>query len=709
MSGGLSAPSEAPLPRRWVAAGVSAVAVTAAGALAFIAYHSDWPWDSYLAVGLLALGTVAALVGVRGGWVRFAIDRARRPWPATSGVGHIRRGSEDVGCVTRVGRRYLVCVPAVVNRALSRPDDDLRRPDRNVHVEVAFPAGRGTSGGQPVWARIVEWGPSRPFRTQIVVLRATRRLPHGIRRLTLSAAHRREGRSILVVPDAEGAAFSNGAGAGVPPARPGGQLILDLRVDRAFLQKPVPGMQSRQLGAPLVAFPQEGLGTELPGEVLAVVAGGAVAGEGPAVLDRVDVRTGDVTDTKVDARAGGQGSGEVLTVVPAPEVRAVLGDVRRRTVLRSAMAGAGIAATAGGAWRWRITKPPPLPTPVLRLRGAGWSGLFTDGQVAAFLEHNHVVVTVDEYSGVDLLEMTAEDLRTFDFVTCPNSAVEESMGSKAHRIIGKQPPSPVQLCQDPMVVLTRQEYLPALVNAGLLAQTPTGVDLDLAAYLQRYGIRWVDVDPGFPGPLPGQVIRIGHSNPLRAGGGEVFLTVLDEVGTRLGWPTAENGRRLWEDPRSGKAPLSDGGEKTTKNLLNSFGMGSQEMVYVYEHDAISWLLKQQDPDSGKYAILHTCPEARPEQYLLTFTDRARPLRDLFSDPRLQEVVFRQLNAQTPESARTGEYQKLLASERLSPAYQYRLPHPPGTTLVPWRATLADMRMQVLVDELREWTKARSPE
>lgn len=608
-------------------------------------------------------GTFFAVLAAIPPVIRWAIERFRRSRAADrlwAGVASVVTGEETVGLAVRVGARRLVCLPRVVNRALHRKDDDVVAPHPQARVEVVFPAGEGSGGESRSWTKVIAWGPSRPFRADVAVLRATQRAMRRSRSLKLSSHPRpkREASSAIVLPDA-------GTGAMVPVP------VADVDLQRRWVRTSQPVPKS-SVGAP-------------------VVAGGVQAGTGPSrdVLALVaDESTGLV---------GAGSSGSQAPLVTAGEIRAVMGEVRRRTVIRCAIAGAGLAVAAGGARAWTTSQPPgPQLT---SLDGAGWQGLFTDPKVADYLKAYRLDVAANQYSGVESLTL-CDQARCggLDFVTCPNRSVMAGLREKRDKATGDIS-SPVSICQGTMVVLTRQRYLPGLVKAGLLVDLFEAdryrVGIDLAAYLRGYGRTWLQVDPAARryAVCPAQTIKVGFSNPLKAGGGEVFLSVLDEVGTtKLNRPESERGRRLWNSPDS---PLYSEGEDATRLLLGSFLAERQEMVYVYEHDAIAFLMDPELARPEEFAVLRTWPQAYPEHFLLTFTEKAKPLRDLMTRPAWKALIAQRLYAET---GTVEDYEKLRESPRLRLSYQYDLP--PLPERASWRATLQARRMQDLVEELR---------
>jgi hypothetical protein len=97
----------------------------------------------------------------------------------------------------------------------------------------------------------------------------------------------------------------------------------------------------------------------------------------------------------------------------------------------------------------------------------------------------------------------------------------------------------------------------------------------------------------------------------------------------------------------------------------------------------------------EFAVLRTWPQAYSEHFLLTFTEKAKPLRDLMSRPKWRTLITQRLYAET---GAPGDYEKLREGPRLRPAYPHHVPGIPEAAS--WRATLQARRMQDLVNELR---------
>jgi hypothetical protein len=408
----------------------------------------------------------------------------------------------------------------------------------------------------------------------------------------------------------------------------------------------------------------------------------------PVLAGPPDANTGPVV-AFVAAEAGGQvgqvgqapvpppGTARSVPLVAADEAQLLLDSVNRRQVLKFGALGAVGAVVAVGGGTFLALRPGEHLPPML-IKGAGWSGLFDDQLVTAGLdtelraapglEASAYTYDVKQMSGVESLgKLTPQLLRDYDFITCPNDAVRESL-EDAIRKAGKTSEAN-ELCHGSMVLLVRRNAIRALQQADLLLsfeQQEAGgpeVRFDVQAYLSRYGSlpSWGAADPDFVGNYSGDPIKIEFSDPSQAGGGELFLAMLRKAQTGLRLK-GERGRPEWLWGEDG--PLYAYGAKATKQLLRTFlNGGPQQMVFVYEHDVIAALLKE--PERARnFVLLRTSLEAVFTQFVLSLSEAGGVVRKALTGP-LAPTLFQQFKVRATDMG--DEVDQLLAGPVLAAA------------------------------------------
>jgi hypothetical protein len=203
-------------------------------------------------------------------------------------------------------------------------------------------------------------------------------------------------------------------------------------------------------------------------------------------------------------------------------------------------------------------------------------------------------------------------LRRYDFVTCPNDAVQAWKEDPTREDLGRR------VCYGSMVLLVRDAVRHCRGRPPLLGQGRRR-----GGAVRRPGLppqvrqlpSW-GADPDFVGGNSGNPIKIEFSDPRQAGGGELFLAMLRKAQTDLRLK-GERGEVEWLWGEDG--PLYSYGAKSTKQLLRTFlNGGPQQMVFVYEHDVIAALLKE--PERAKnYFLLRTSLEAVFTQYVFSLS------------------------------------------------------------------------------------------
>jgi hypothetical protein len=553
-------------------------------------------------------------------------------------VARVWDGQKAVGCAVRVGSRYLITLPSVVNRALNRGEVGSDRPYSGAQVEVVFGAKSPADSARPRMAKVVEWGPLRPGRPNIVVLRSIGRLPWQIPVLKLARRPNRglvrrsaQVRARMILPGTDvGAGTHREAGAGpgaaaIAPGTTGGdheEVDVDLR-DRVLVARRDVGLDSA--GAPILPVAPTG-------GMLALVA-----------PDTPDASGGDTRD-------GDRCSERLVPVVEADEVRAVLRPVQRRTLLRYAATGAGLAAIGGGVVvSGTIINPGPVAAAPKQLHGLGWDVLFRDEKIQRYLREVGKLDATDvkRLSGVMMLNLTKENLVDLDFVTCPNLAIANHVKRSAGELLGRPIPTPTPICTESMVILARAHTRTALTEAGLLVRVDVGGDpqvrFDFGAYLRRYGQSWKGADPKFQGRFGSTPIKIAYSDPTQAGGGLVYLAILDWVQQALGRDRSARQlpkeRSQYQSLWNGKGPLSGEGADATAKLNAQLESGYEEMILTYEHEAISFLLRP-GIAAQDYVLLRTSPEAKVDQSFVSLSDNGADLADRVArDSQLAEKLY----------------------------------------------------------------------
>lgn len=593
--------------------------------------HRGGPWAPQVAtqVSILvpAVGAIIALI---------RLMPPQQTWPVSNAVGELRDGAVVVGRAVRVGSRHLICPSGPVCTMLSISDADARELVPGRHLTVYFPAGSPGNGG--VEAKVVAWGPAlrRQGRPQVAVLSTSRQMPPSVPRLSL-ARHPHRGRAHVIVPD-PGAVSSATTW---PKGNLNGPELADL-----------PALPPGAPGSPV-----------LPGE--------------PDTTRR-DVVAIVGADTGGSVPAPPPGTGHSVPLVTADDAQLVLDRLSRRQALRWGALCLGLAAVTigGGATKWPRSPHGPDRR---RVSGVGWRNLFDNPDIqdglstglrAAGLGASSYVFDVARKSGVESLAMlTPERLHSFDFLTCPNDAVRDSMEGTIQE--AGRPWERHKICQGSMVLLVRRRAVQALQRAHLLfreqGESETEVRFDVLQYFLGYGRSrtWKAVDPYYAGEYAGDPIRIGFSDPCHAGGGALFLATLRQAQTDL----ARSGRlpplRAQEEWLWGEdGPLAASGSPTTMNLLRAFLDGGQdEMVFVYEHDAMGALLDRPERVEN-IVLLRTSPEAGYKQYLLSLSPVGEVVGRTIAGP-LAGTLFQHFRLRANEM--DDEVDRLMAGEVLAKA------------------------------------------
>jgi hypothetical protein len=545
--------------------------------------------------------TILPIVVVGYAWIQ-------RQWPARPAgavppltqarraVAQVRIGDTVVGNACRIRGRLLVTSADVVNRALNRRAGETAPPPERSRVALFFPAGPGSEDDVSVSARVLEWGPGRMdlVDNDVVVLQTVERIPRRIPSLRI-ATRPYEGCAHIILPGGEVD----------DELRPS----LEVRVRDHHLIGPPPAPVNSTSGAPVLSF--DPTDNDLIGEVAALIgAPGRASGESSTAT------TGSARD-----------------LIEAREIRSVLHTVSRRELLRTGMA-AGTVIALGGAGSlarnpWATAGAPPAPVDVLR--GAGWDDLFENPRVRSYLlgKNFHIEDDVTRFSGVESLN-PGRDLSSFDFITAPNPVIADALTKKVGTPFFGATSQPI--CSDRMVLVVSQEVAPFLNRGGLMIR-PEGDRsdrFDVLKYLmaRRDGRTWADIG-ATELRVSGDPVKVAYSDPAYAGGGQMFLWLLTDVlkhsslGLKREWLWGQDG------------PLYERGTDKTQQLFRKLEdpNTSEQMVFVYEHDAVSFLLG--DPARlGKYVILETSPVLDFDQIILTNIDG---LSTLFARPEREFV------------------------------------------------------------------------
>jgi hypothetical protein len=127
---------------------------------------------------------------------------------------------------------------------------------------------------------------------------------------------------------------------------------------------------------------------------------------------------------------------------------------------------------------------------------------------------------------------------------------------------------------------------------------------------------------------------------------------------------------LWE---TSKGPLWGAAAASTAELPAKLEAGEHDLVFVYEHDAIAFLLST----PGDYVMLNTLPSISAEQICVGISERGNRLGVLLEkDPGLGEILQRTLHVRT--ARRSGEIETSLRSGLLARA-TLRSEHFPAPT------------------------------
>jgi hypothetical protein len=516
-------------------------------------------------------------------------------WPRSSkapqgrAVAQVRVGHTVVGTAFRTRGRLMVTSIRVVNEALGRDLHEMTAPSGRSRIDLLFPSAAGAGEDDRISARVVEWGPARRDlrHNEVVVLRTVERLPRRIPSLRI-AAHSHKGPVIIVLPDA-------GCSAGGP--------------DPAVLAAEIKDHQVVASSAGVIALP-----TGAP--VLSVETDDAdVTGEVVALLG---------ADRTPDAHSPDPGSEPLPRLVEADDMRPLVQSISRRELFRvAALTGGAVVALGGISSLVGANGEPTAGPTALKLKGAGWAELFKNDAVRDYLHRQGFDIDADvtKMSGVQSLR-PGMDLSGYDFMTAPNLVIADELVARSD--VRFQGVSPQQICIEDMVVVASRQAADGLSRTGRLVLPTGGTEyFDVLGYLQdrKAGTTWGAIGVTDPDNDSGGQVRVACSNPRTAGGGQMFLWLLAEV-AREGKLLPE--QWLWE---SG-GPLYGWTKSATLQLFTDLENGSEQMAFVYEHDAIDFLLKEPDR-VGEFVILRTFPNMRLNQMLLAKND---DFAELFANP-----------------------------------------------------------------------------